>query len=480
MLVLTLLILGFLATRLINLSIFPIFADEAIYIRWAQLIWQGKYFIPLSDGKTPLFMWLLSPILQIIKDPLIAGRLLSVFSGLATLIGIYFLTKKLFTKRIALIASVLTVFNPFLLFYDRLSLTDSLLTALIVWIVYFVLLLLEKPKIKTAFLLGLLFAAVLLTKPSAALYLACTPSLLFLYPSKKWLNKIKSVLFPSLLASIIGFGIYSLQRFSNAFHLINLRSQDYLRPLSEITSNWLEFFPDTLKVILSWQINYLSWPAIALLLISSVLVLKTKLKKTYPLFILIIAPIIIQASIGKIIYPRYLLPTIPFILIILSFGLEKLKKPLSLLFLVLISFYWLKFDYLLLTNPQNTPLDFWEKNQYFYQWSSGYGLKEITQYLASIPQDQSVLVVTEGSFGTLPDGLQIYFNSSPNVRIQGIGFPENKINASMEQSLLDNRQVYLVFNQSRFGGSDQSRLELINEYPRQNNDKLLFFKVLPK
>ena len=148
--------------------------------------------------------------------------------------------------------------------------------------------------------------------------------------------------------------------------------------------------------------------------------------------------------------------------------------------IVLLAFSWLKFDFTLLTNPAATPLDSWEKSQYFYDWSSGYGLKEITSYLEKIPQDQSVLVATEGSFGTLPDGLQIYFNESPNVRIQGIGFPLVKITSAMEQALVDGRLVYLVFNQDRIGSYDKNRFELIDQYPRTSKKSLLFFKVLPK
>ncbi len=87
----------FLLTRLINLNLIPVFADEAIYIRWAQLIGDKFYnfFIPLSDGKTPLFMWLLAPLLKLNFDPLLTGRVLSVFAGLLTLTGTYFLAKKL-------------------------------------------------------------------------------------------------------------------------------------------------------------------------------------------------------------------------------------------------------------------------------------------------------------------------------------------------------------------------------------------------
>ena len=133
-----LVLLVFGLTRLYNLDLVPIFADEAIYIRWAQLLafdWR-HLFVPLTDGKTPLFMWLLAPLLRLNFDPLLTGRVLSALSGLGTVVGVYFLAKKLFEEKTARLAAGLALFQPFLLFYDRMSLTDSLLTALIIWSVY--------------------------------------------------------------------------------------------------------------------------------------------------------------------------------------------------------------------------------------------------------------------------------------------------------------------------------------------------------
>src|SRR3989344_7820512 len=88
------LILG-LFLRLYNLTIFPVFADEAIYIRWAQVMRaeQNLRFLPLSDGKQPLFMWLVIPFLKIFSDPLFAGRFLSLLTGLSSLAGIYILSR---------------------------------------------------------------------------------------------------------------------------------------------------------------------------------------------------------------------------------------------------------------------------------------------------------------------------------------------------------------------------------------------------
>src|SRR3989344_2638652 len=84
--------------RLYNLTILPIFGDEAIYIRWAQVMRAepGLRFVPLSDGKQPLFMWVVIPFFKIIHDPLFASRLFSVFSGMGTLVGIFILSYILF------------------------------------------------------------------------------------------------------------------------------------------------------------------------------------------------------------------------------------------------------------------------------------------------------------------------------------------------------------------------------------------------
>src|SRR3989339_2107589 len=91
----------FFTLRLYHLDLLPIFADEAIYIHWAQVMRAESTlrFLPLSDGKPPLFMWTMIPFFKIISDPLVAGRLVSVFSGLGTMSGVGFLTWLLFKSK---------------------------------------------------------------------------------------------------------------------------------------------------------------------------------------------------------------------------------------------------------------------------------------------------------------------------------------------------------------------------------------------
>src|SRR3990167_7674400 len=120
-------ILGF-GLRLYHLNLLPIFGDEAIYIRWAQIMRADPAlrFVPLSDGKQPLQMWSMIPFLKIFTDPLFAGRLLSVLAGIATIVGVFLVTKLLFkSQKIALIASSITAISPFMVFFDRMALVEE-------------------------------------------------------------------------------------------------------------------------------------------------------------------------------------------------------------------------------------------------------------------------------------------------------------------------------------------------------------------
>ncbi|KPJ70123.1 hypothetical protein AMJ51_02550 [Microgenomates bacterium DG_75] len=89
---------------------------------------------------------------------------------------------------------------------------------------------------------------------------------------------------------------------------------------------------------------------------------------------------------------------------------------------------------------------------------------------------------TEGYFGTLPDGLQIYLEKVPRITVIGVGYPISQVDQGLVNALVDN-EVYLVVNQSRLHLDPQTQgLKLVAEYPKAINpkdyqDKLLFFQL---
>jgi 4-amino-4-deoxy-L-arabinose transferase-like glycosyltransferase len=454
----------FFSLRLFNLNLVPIFADEAIYIRWAQLISVNSryWFIPLSDGKTPLFMWLLAPLLKIPVDPLLLGRGLSIGAGIGLVGGVYLLTQNLFDRRVAKIAAMLTVVQPFLVFYNRLSLVDSLLTTLIVWAAYFAQNFLESPKFSTALILGLTWAMALLTKPSAGLY--------FLKPISRLTKALKNSFWWGILAGLVAMSIYNLQRFSGAYHMISKRTADYLQAPN--------FSFNTLKVFTFWMVDYFGLLALTVFVISFFWGLYRRQKKVIWLSAMTLIPFFVSVVVGKIVYPRYFLPIAPFLIIIISWGISRLKF-LSWPSALMLAILWLPFNYQLITSPHLARLPEAEKKQYFYEWSAGYGLSEITSFLKNQPHDEEILVATEGSFGTLPNGLEIYFSGNNKIKILGVGFPKTTISEGMEAALKANKKVFLVANDNRYNWSQKDRLKLIAEYPRLGGEKLMFYQVLP-
>ena len=124
-------IVGAVFLRLYNLNSLPIFADESIYVRWAQVMRAepSLRFLPLSDGKQPFYMWLMIPAFKLFTDPLLAGRTLSALAGLGTMAGTAlaaWLVFRIIGRYFWLQPSLLLYL--FSSFFDRMALVDSLLT----------------------------------------------------------------------------------------------------------------------------------------------------------------------------------------------------------------------------------------------------------------------------------------------------------------------------------------------------------------
>jgi len=478
-------LLIFLFLRIINLGKLPIFADEAIYIRWAQLAWHDhtKRFISLTDGKPPLHTWVMIPFLKLIKDPLLAGRLLSVFSGFFTLAGVFLIVQRVFNKETAFIASLLTAISPFLVFYDRLAVADSLLTAIGVFSFYLTLLLNKKPDLGKSFLLGFCWGAGLLTKQSSLYFIFLSPPVFLLttnFKEKKvsilkiFKEKIFWWLF-SLGIAIVTFNIIKLSPFS---HLISVRSYDYILGKREFLKDPLQLLWGNLKAIFAWTLSYQTLFGFIIFLLGLFFVFKNNLKKGLVLISWLLIPVLGSAAIGKIIFPRYFVFIQPWIIVFMSaavyFFYKKNKISAFLLFIP-----WTVFSFLIVFKPLKAPLHTREQNQYLTTWSSGYGIKKISQWLKEHYSDQKAYVATEGYFGTLPDGLQVYLASFGNIEVYGIGQPIGVIPEELLQRAKE-YPTFLVVNSTRFT-ADRVHLDLIEEYPKPDfpflKESLLFFKI---
>ncbi len=484
-------------TRLINLTEIPVFVDEAIYIRWAQVMRAEPTlrFLPLSDGKQPLFMWLVIPSFKLFADPLFAGRFISILAGFGTLVGVFLLTWYLTKNRFtSLLASLLYIVIPYTLFFDRMALVDSLLSMFAIWSIFIGILFIQTPRLDLAMILGFILGGGLLTKSPAILFIALQPILLLSLESSPAKGKkhpvqmgfILKILAGWLIAGVIAFAMYNILRLGPNFNQIGARNLDYVFSFREVLSHPLNpFMTNFREKLITWYPILLTWPILLLIIFS--LTIKKHRQFILPLFLWAILPILFQASIAKVFTSRYLLYTVPPLLITAAIALAKLKQSLPLykgvlLIIILLSFATIR-SFTLLTNPTKATLPWETRNGYFEEWTAGYGQKEISQYLIERAQNHSVVVGTEGYFGTLPDGLQIYTQNVPHLTVIGVGQPIFQIPDSLWNSLLEH-EVYLVVNQSRLNLTpiEFTHLETIAEYPKPTrtdgtHETLLFFRL---
>ncbi len=297
-------ILLFFALRLPNLTLQPIFADEAIYIRWAQVMKAEPTlrFLPQSDGKTPLFMWIMMPLFKVFSDPLFAGRILSVLSGFGTLLGVLFLGWRFFEKRVGLWAAFLVAITPYFVFFDRLALVDSMLATVTIWSLIFAILLIKYSRLDLAMILGYFFGAGLLTKPPGFFNLLALPTTLILFD---WKDKFRQKKFLKIfglwiITIIITLGIYNILRLGPGFSSLNSRNQDYVFSPLELVGRPLDPFIPHLRDIQDWFSKLLTIPISILVITGALLSIVKRHKIALVVLLWLLVPLIIQMAFLKV------------------------------------------------------------------------------------------------------------------------------------------------------------------------------------
>jgi 4-amino-4-deoxy-L-arabinose transferase-like glycosyltransferase len=472
-------IILFYFLRLINLTALPVFADEAIYIRWAQIMRAEETlrFLPLSDGKQPLFMWVAILFLKIFEDPLLAGRLLSVLSGFGSFIGITLLVWLLTgnIKSVFFTALIYSV-SPYVFFFERMSLADSMLNMFGLW--FFVLLYLSvtKKRLDYSLLAGFSLGGAWLTKSPALFFALLSPSLLmFINKGKKaeaQFFAIAKSLFYIFLAIIIGYAFYNILRLGPNFHMISSRNLDYVYPLNHVFSSPLDPLKPFLLQAYGWIWSMGTWPLFILSIIGIFINFAKYPRQILLLLGLWLIPVVIQAEFAKVLTARYLLFTVPYLIALSSLAFTNLKKWSLAAYLLLLIFLVqsLLFNYFLVTNPVKANLPRSERSGYLEEWTAGHGIKETADYIKHIRLEnpsEKIVIGTEGYFGTLPDGLQMYLQDSPEITVIGVGLNFSDIPTPLKESKAYGNRTFMLINNERFkGDADKLGLKLIAEYKK--------------
>ncbi len=419
----------FLVSRLWNILAIPIFNDEAIYIRWAEIfsLHPTHPFMSLTDGKQPLFIWFMGASLRVISDPLLAGRLVSVVTGLIGMIGIYRLTKELFSDKLtALMAALMYLVYPYSLMYDRMALYDSTLAMFAIWALYLEVILVRRNNYKTALITGLVIGGGMLTKSGALFFIYLLPLSLLLFPFKskqifqdknlmKWLKA-------AALAVIIALAMYSLLRLSPNFKVIAQKNSEFTLSINEWIHHPFSQLPVTLSLIWDFVFHYSTWTFL-LLVPTALFIDKRFFRQKLLLLSWCLLPMAAFALFAKLVYPRYilfmmmpLLPLVAFSLVSIFRNIQMKYIGLSIVIILLLPMLIL--DFKIITDFAHSSAPERDRYAYIEGFYSGVGVKDVVNILESKSQHQKIYVATHGGFGLMPQSLQDYLYKNPNITIE--------------------------------------------------------------
>lgn len=444
-------------TRLLNLTLLPIFTDEAIYIRWSQIgandaNWR---FISLTDGKQPMFTWIMMVLLKLIDDPLLAGRLVSVIAGIGSMVGLFLLSGELFSnRRIALISLLLYVLSPFALMYDRLALYDSLVATFFIWNLYLSVLLAKRVRLDTALLLGMMLGAGMLNKTSGFLSFYLLPStfLMFNWTSNNRLRRLLRWIFFVFVAFGQSQVMYGVLRLSPFFHMIAQKDTIFIYPISDWLTHPFKFLQGNLNGLFDWLRHYMTLPVFVLSFLPA-LYFWNRGREKLLLYIWWGAPFFMLALFGKVLYPRFILFMMMPLLILGAVSLEALYRRFHFTVLGLFLYSVALFPsiyagYFIITNPLYAPIPFSDRGQLIDDWPSGWGVREVNAFLAEEAKKGKIAVFTEGTFGLMPYAIEIYHVYNKNITISSLWPLPKDMPAEIAESAR-NQPTYMVLNESQ-------------------------------
>jgi len=299
--------------------------DSSVYIG------MGKYIYSLGDSGLwepirPLILPLmLGPIWKMGLDPIIAGRLLIIFFSIFTILLVYLITKKLFSKTTAIIASIITAFSPIMF-----DMSDRILVEIPA--VCFLLLGFYLYLNNRILLSGVLFGLAFLTKfPTALLFIVIIGIGLFnllRYKGKNTLKNISHITLGFLLVTTPYF-LFNYLFYGNPFFPL-ISAKYVIDNVVGCTILYLKPSSYYLTLLLKNNFLHLFW------IVGVYFILVNKENRKNRL-------IIVLYSVSFFIYftlltcktQRYLMQSLPFIAILASYGIvqsfRKIKNKFNLI-----------------------------------------------------------------------------------------------------------------------------------------------------
>jgi len=442
-----LLLLGSLAFA--HLMALPAFEDEGTQLRWIwRAIEANEWLLPLGDGK-PLEGWLMVPLVRFAPQPLAAIRAMHVLAGMIAAVLVYRLALQVSTRGTAFASGVLFAVCPFVVYLQRLALSEMFLCAAGIWVLLGVLRLIASPTWPRAAVLALALVLAAAAKLAVGfVFLTAMPLALLLMPGREReallqrpaLTKVVAAHAPAVILAlgVISVAIARVHRGKSAgFGLQHVRGVA-LGQYGDIAAVLGVPRPNLIGELTA----QLSWPVVVMALIGIVASVYRHDWRQRWLTAVGAIPMLLIGLFAKFWWSRYLLFTLPPLIVAAASGWHGLSRrlgrhpqtielPVLALCLGRMGFQSAR----LILDPLAANWSTLDRFQYIEGSGSGYGYPEAAQFLLNTPDVPRVIRSLDGHSAYQ---LRTYLPRSWRERVQPITYGERGEVLRTEDALLAN------------------------------------------
>ncbi len=393
----------------VHLTALPVFEDEGTQLRWIfRIIEAGDWLQPLGDGK-PLEAWPAVPLVMLPVQPIVATRALHVVLGMIGTACVYSIARQLTTRWAALTAAVLFALCPFVVYMQRLALSDTWMCTAGLWVTASVVRFIAAPtRARAALLAAALWVAAFSKFPVGFVFLAWMPLALVLMPAEQRRVLLRQPAFgrtllahaPAILLALLVMAVAGLRWHSgrppgfglNGFVGIALGGY-------RIATN-LGVASPSLAVELAAQ---LSWPVIAIGLVGLAVSAAHADWRRRWLIAIGVLPLLAIGLLARFWYSRYLLFTLPPLILTAVDGWDTLAEraarfrvALEVAVPAVCGLLFASQSLRLIVNPAGARWSSLDRFQYFEGWSSGYGYPQAAQFILAAPNAPANIYSLDG------------------------------------------------------------------------------------
>lgn len=417
--IIIILFLIYLAFRLYFLFTFPPFTDESLYARWGQLMihnpdfrWASLFYV----HRQPLAMWLFGIGALIFHHFLIGARLMMFVANIPVFFILWSITKRIFSRRVALVALGLFAINPLFILMQTMAMMDGFLFAissLILWL----FIIKWKGKVPVAAIaIGLLLGIALWIKTTALLLVVLS------FTALVWKKCKDNLTVVQILSSCIAWVFIPLILLAPL-----LVQKDFTYILKE-PDTFVFTLGELMRIpITSWVTNIIS-ACVSLLFYNPVILISfagilsvIRKKQSLLLVLWFFIPLVITILIGKHIMVRYFIvgtcAMVPFLAYGMTTFVDRVKwKPAEIILWSVLGIYAIFFTVFPAQCLHLFPAISGEQG-YAIGYPSGYGVPELVHWIdTNVPAGNVLLLAVPDSPGNPSDYLLGYYYFSQRVK----------------------------------------------------------------